>query len=112
MSKLDLRMSKLQARIDELNFHKFPAKLTPDDFEDFAKTIQIAANLETKESRRILIDTFVDHVTVYPDHLHIVLNVAITSKNNDVYRVGGGHSAKPIHNFMSVNALMAMNNVR
>ncbi len=37
MSKPDLESSKLQARIDELNFHKFPAKLTPDDFEDFAK---------------------------------------------------------------------------
>lgn len=114
MSKLDLESAKLQARIDELNFHKFPAKLTPDDFEDFAKTIQIAANLETKESRRILIDTFVDHVTVYPDHLHIVLNVAITSKNNDVCIGLAERALSQAYTqfYMSVNALMAMNNVR
>lgn len=114
MSQIDLDTKKLQARINELNFHKFPAKLTPNSFDDFANTIQIAVNLETKESRRILIDTFIDHVTVYPDHLHIALSVAIADKNETLclgLAEGARSQPKTQFNFM-IEVVMAGNQGR
>ena len=83
LRQIDIDSEKLKARIDELNFNKFPSKLAPEDFDDFCNTVQIAMGLETRESKKILIDSFVDQVKVYKDHLSVVLSVAVTGKNDE-----------------------------
>ncbi|MDO5116569.1 MAG: recombinase family protein [Synergistaceae bacterium] len=81
LEKLKAEAEELKKRMVEMKYYESAPEAKEPDFSSLIDIIETLLNLNTRRAQKLLIDAFIEKVTVFPDRLEIIFTIQPPDKH-------------------------------